>query len=93
VIICLTFACYRLWQQTELYDETIESIHVHLDTLHKMRATVLAKEIYTNDPVIRAFVDVLNDLEPFLINYSLTYSFDEEIPQEFVNGENKNESA
>ena len=74
------FLCWRLWQRVELQDRAFTSIHGYLNLLHQMCAVVLTREIYADEPIVRAFVDVCKDVEPFLLQIDGQFYYDEEVP-------------
>ena len=51
-----------------------------MNLLHQMCAQVLSRDVYTADPLVRAFVDVLHDVEPYIIRFGEEFGYDSEIP-------------
>lgn len=81
VALGLGYICYRLWQETESQDRALNSIHGHMNLIHSMCVKVLEKEVYSDDPVIRAFIDVLKDINDFMYAYDNQFIYDEEPPE------------
>lgn len=85
LLVFVSYFAYRLWGETENQDKALESIHGHMNLLHSMCIRVLDKEIYTDDPVIRAYVNVLDDINHFLHAYNDQFQYDEDTPLESEN--------
>lgn len=79
--IALAFVAWRMWQQTERNDDVFTAIHRYLNNLHVMCVAVLTRPIYSDDVLVRAFVDVIKDIEPYLLSLNDELYFDEEVPQ------------
>jgi hypothetical protein len=57
------------------YEDIHENIHEELSNLSVAIEDLLAKEIYSDEPTIMRFVEVLTELQPFLqsLNPDLTF--------------------
>jgi hypothetical protein len=76
------YLSWRLWQENNLYENAITGLNGYMNLLHQMCAQVLEKDIYSADPLVRAFVDVLNDIEPYIIKFGEEYGYTSDIPPE-----------
>ena len=74
-------ASWRLWKAVEFRDNCFDELFVYLNNLNSSCSAVLHKEIYTDDPVIRGFVDIIKDIQPIISKINSEYVFADEIPE------------
>tara|TARA_R110000744_G_scaffold142268_7_gene253839 strand:- start:1517 stop:1813 length:297 start_codon:yes stop_codon:yes gene_type:complete len=71
----LSFALYRSITLNQNYEQIHENIHGELNNLSNAIEDLMAREIYSDDPTIMRFVDVLTELQPFLKSMNPDLSF------------------
>jgi hypothetical protein len=57
------------------YEDIHENIHGELNNLSNAIEDLLSKEIYSDDPTVMRFVEVLTELQPFLKSMNPDLSF------------------
>lgn len=85
VAACLCVSIYaniKLHEEVERLDNIYEGLYEYLNLLNNMCATVLSHEIYSNEPVIRAFINVLRDTQVALQQVNENFVFEDETPKE-----------
>ena len=73
--IVLGLALNRSINLNQSYEEIHENIHGELNNLSNACEDLLSKEIYSDDPTVVRFVEVLTELQPFLKSMNPDLSF------------------
>lgn len=82
LLISSIYVNIRLNEEIERLDKVYEGLFEYLNLLNNMCATVLNHEIYSNEPVIRAFISVLKDTQTALLQVNEEFVFEDETPKE-----------
>ena len=75
--IGLAIAVYRSINRLSFYDDMYGDMYGRLYDLGENIRGVLAREIYSNDPVIRGFIEQLQEIEYYLQQLDESYKFNE----------------
>ena len=73
--IVLAVGIYKSIALNQSYEDTHESIHAELNNLSVAIEDLMSREIYSNDPTVMKFVDVLTELQPLLKSLNPDLSF------------------
>ena len=69
------FALYKSIALNQAYEEIHENIHGELNNLSNAIEDLMSREIYSDDPTVMRFVEVLTELQPFLKSMNPDLSF------------------
>ena len=86
------YANFRFREEINRLDDIYEGLFGYMNLLNNMCATVLSNEIYSNEPTIRAFINVLKDTQVALKQVNDEFDYDEEempIEAETLKGYNR----
>ena len=75
--IWLAIAVYRSINRLSFYEDMYGDMYGRLYDLGENIRGVLAREIYSNDPVIRGFIEQLQEIEYYLQQLDESYKFNE----------------
>jgi len=75
--IGLAIAVYRSINRLSFYEDMYGDMYGRLYDLGENIKGVLAREIYSNDPVIRGFIEQLQEIEYYLQQLDESYKFNE----------------
>ena len=75
--IGLAIAVYRSINRLSFYEEMYGDMYGRLYDLGENIRGVLAREIYSNDPIIRGFIEQLQEIEYYLQQLDESYKFNE----------------
>ena len=75
--IGLAIAVYRSINSLSFYEDMYGDMYGRLYDLGENIRGVLAREIYSNDPVIRGFIEQLQEIEYYLQQLDESYKFNE----------------
>ena len=75
--IGLAIAVYRSINRLSFYGDMYGDVYGRLYDLGENIRGVLAREIYSNDPVIRGFIEQLQEIEYYLQQLDESYKFNE----------------
>ena len=73
----LGVAVYRSISRLSFYEDMYGDMYGRLYELGENIRGVLAREIYSNDPVIRGFIEQLQEIEYYLQQLDESYKFNE----------------
>jgi len=73
----LGIAVYRSINRLSFYEDMYGDMYGRLYELGENIRSVLAREIYSNDPVIRGFIEQLQEIEYYLQQLDESYKFNE----------------
>ena len=77
VSIGLGIAVYRSISRLSFYEDMYGDMYGRLYELGENIRGVLAREIYSNDPIIRGFIEQLQEIEYYLQQLDESYKFNE----------------
>ena len=75
--IGLGIGLYRSINRLSFYEDMYGDMYGRLYELGENISGVLAREIYSNDPVIRGFIEQLQEIEYYLQQLDESYKFNE----------------
>ena len=75
--IGLAIAVYRSINRLSFYEDMYGDMYGRIYDLGENIRGVLAREIYSNDPVIRGFIEQLQEIEYYLQQLDESYKFNE----------------
>tara|TARA_Y100000296_G_C4961214_1_gene151077 strand:- start:157 stop:456 length:300 start_codon:yes stop_codon:yes gene_type:complete len=75
--IGLGIGLYRSINRLSFYEDMYGDMYGRLYELGESISGVLAREIYSNDPVIRGFIEQLQEIEYYLQQLDESYRFNE----------------
>ena len=75
--IWLAIAVYRSINRLSFYEDMYGDMYGRLYDLGENIRGVLAREIYSNDPIIRGFIEQLQEIEYYLQQLDESYKFNE----------------
>ena len=75
--IGLGIGLYRSINRLSFYEDMYGDMYGRLYELGENISGVLAREIYSNDPVIRGFIEQLQEIEYYLQQLDESYRFNE----------------
>ena len=75
--IGLAIAVYRSKNRLSFYEDMYGDMYGRLYDLGENIRGVLAREIYSNDPIIRGFIEQLQEIEYYLQQLDESYKFNE----------------
>ena len=75
--IGLAIAVYRSINRLSFYEDMYGDMYGRLYDLGENIRGVLAREIYSNDPIIRGFIEQLQEIEYYLQQLDESYKFNE----------------
>lgn len=73
--LCLGIALYKSISRLGFYEDMYGDMYGRLSALGESIRGVLSREIYSDDPVIRDFINQLQDLEYYLQQLDENYRF------------------
>ena len=73
----LGYVVYRSLGRLSFYEDMYGDMYGRLYELGENIRGVLAREIYSNDPVIRGFIEQLQEIEYYLQQLDESYKFNE----------------
>lgn len=74
-IFILGFVLNKSITLNQNYEEIHENIHGELNNLSNAIEDLMSREIYSDDPTVMRFVEVLTELQPFLKSMNPDLSF------------------